>query len=161
VGESDDGEHGMSEEAWSLRNGEVVVAEAAPYVRSRQRWYLYLVIPTFGVTALMFLVSWLYYRLVGFRWTLTNQRIVASGGWLSKGATSVLLEKIQEVNYGRTFWDRKLFSTGVLSVETAATQGTTVFRPLRHDDPFREAVEEAWRGPAGPGPGVAVIEPAA
>jgi uncharacterized membrane protein YdbT with pleckstrin-like domain len=138
------------DEAWSPREHETILAETQPYIRTRLRWYLYLAIPTLGITAVMYLYYRLRFHLTKPRWTLTNQRIVRSGGWLSRRATSVSVEKIQEVNYGRNFWDRKLFGTGSIWVETAATQGTTVFAPVKHDDPFREAVDAVMQPSAKP-----------
>jgi hypothetical protein len=64
------------------------------------------------------------------------------GGWLTRRAQNVALDKINEVNYERTFWGRTLWSTGTIVVETAATAGIPGLHWAADDDPFRHALED-------------------
>jgi hypothetical protein len=54
---------------------------------------------------------------------------------------AVALDKINEVTYTRRFWDRVLWSTGHIGIESAATEGRTQLQPAADDDPFRHALD--------------------
>ena len=124
-----------------MRPDEHIVTRSEPYRRRRIIFYLIMGVPTVGVFFVLAGVTWLYYRLSRIEWILTGDRLILVGGWLTRNANSVSLDKINEVHYTRRFSDRVLFATGTITVETAATEGTTQFGPAADDDPFRHALE--------------------
>jgi uncharacterized membrane protein YdbT with pleckstrin-like domain len=128
-----------------LRRGEQIVSRSQPYIRRLLIFLLIacgiLAIPTIGLTLLIPAGTWLYYRFMRFEWILTDRRLVMVGGWLTRQAQSVSLDKVNEIQYRRTFFERVLFSTGTIAVETAATAGVTTLKYAADDDPFRHAIE--------------------
>jgi Bacterial PH domain len=135
----------FKKEPWSLRPGERVVSRSQPYIRRLLILEIILgvilAIPTFGLALLLAPGTWLYYRFKRFEWVLTDRRLIMVGGWLARAAHSVSLDKVNEINYGRTFLERVLFSTGTVVVESAATAGVTALKSAADDDPFRHALE--------------------
>jgi uncharacterized membrane protein YdbT with pleckstrin-like domain len=122
-------------EQWSLMPDETVMVRTGPYIRDALKWYLYLAIPTIGIMAILALVAWLYYKAMNNQWVLTNRRLVTAEGWLTRRSTTIALEKVQEVNRSQSFFGRHLFHQLTLSIETAATVGTTVICACRDRRP--------------------------
>jgi hypothetical protein len=131
----------LKREAWALRPGERLVARSTPYMRRLIIAFLIIGLPTFGVGFGCALAVWLKYRLNRVDWVLTDQRLIAAYGWLNRRAKSVSLEKINEIHYSRALFDRLLWATGTVSVESAATAGITRLRNMKDDDPFRGRLE--------------------
>jgi membrane protein YdbS with pleckstrin-like domain len=122
---------------------EQVLVRSRPYPDRAIIAWLILGVPTLGIGFLVAGFLWLYYALRKIEWTLTNRRVIQVGGWLTRRVTTVSLDKVQEVNRVSTFLDRKVSRIVRLSLETAATQGTTVIAPLAEDDPLPDALEAA------------------
>jgi uncharacterized membrane protein YdbT with pleckstrin-like domain len=130
-------------EQWSLMPGETLIVRTRPYIRDAIKWYLYLAIPTIGITAVLALIAWLYYKAMDIQWVLTNRRLVVAKGWLTRRSTTIALEKVQEVNRSQSFFGRHLFHQLTLSIETAATVGTTVIAPVETTDQLPAELEAA------------------
>ena len=131
----------LKKEPWSLQGAESLVAASEPYWRRLVMVLLILAVPTLGFTVVMAGLVWLYYRLTRIEWILTDRRLIVVRGWLTREAKTVSLDKINEVNYRRSFWDRVLFATGTVVIESAATAGVTVLNDVADDDPLRAALD--------------------
>ena len=131
----------LKKEPWSLRPDETIVTRSEPFRRIEIIVYLILGVPTFGLTFIVAGGIWLRYRLMRIEWILTDSRLIIVSGWLTRRAKTVPLDKINEVNYSRSLIERLLLSTGTVSVESAATQGTTTLARTADDDPFRDALD--------------------
>jgi membrane protein YdbS with pleckstrin-like domain len=140
----------FKKEPWSLRSGEEILAHSTEYLREKFKWtWIFgfaLAIPTLGVsivvTALVIGVLWLHVRLTRPEYILTTERVIVVKGWLNRRAKNVALERIQEVNYDRSFWQRTFFGDGTLRLETAATEGATELSFVADHDPLRMRLEE-------------------
>jgi hypothetical protein len=135
----------LKREPWELRPDEQVITRSQPYVRRLLivQWVVCVVlaIPTLGLALLVPIITWLVYKLKRFEWILTDRRLISVGGWLTRTAQNVSLEKINEVHYTRHLVDRLLLGTGTIAIESAATAGTTTLKYAADDDPFRRALE--------------------
>jgi uncharacterized membrane protein YdbT with pleckstrin-like domain len=130
-------------EQWKLMPGETIVLETGPYTKDTVKWLVYLAIPTVLATLLVLPFYLLYYKLMNFRWILTDRRFIMAEGWLTRRATTLSLEKVQEVNRAQRFFERHLWHTLTVSIETAATVGTTEVKQVADDDPLPAALEAA------------------
>lgn len=133
----------LKKEPWALRPDERIIARSQPYVTRYIAFWVIIAVVSFGLLFFIPLFIWLVFRLKRFEWILTERRLVTVGGWLSRHAHNVSLDKINEVNYGRTLLGRVLWGTGTVSIETAATAGVTRLPWVADDDPFRHAIEAA------------------
>ena len=140
--------------------GETVLVETGPYIKDNIKWLVYLALPTFLITLLILPFYLLYYKLMDFRWILTDRRFLIASGWLTRRASTVSLEKVQEVNRAQRFFERHLFHTLTLSIETAATVGTTEVRQVGESDPLPSAMEAAVHRVHGGGREIVVEGPA-
>ena len=96
------------------------------------------------VTLFLYL-PWFIVRLVQNRftsWVVTNRRLISMSGVFNQTTVSTGLERIQDVHYIRTFWDR-LIGTGSLEVESAAEGAPVHIGFIRKDQEFRDAVHHA------------------
>lgn len=96
------------------------------------------------VTLFLYL-PWFLVRLVQNRftkWVVTNRRLISMHGVFNQTTTSTGLERIQDVHYIRTFWDR-LIGTGSLEVESAAEGEPIHIGFVRKDAEFRDALHQA------------------
>jgi uncharacterized membrane protein YdbT with pleckstrin-like domain len=76
------------------------------------------------------------------KWLLTNRRVIAMSGVFNQTTSTLGLERIQEVQYNRSFWDR-IIGTGSLVVETAADDEPLDISFIRQDAEFRDALHTA------------------
>ncbi len=93
------------------------------------------------VTLFLYL-PWFIVRFVQNRftkWVVTNRRLISMSGVFNQTTVSTGLERIQDVHYIRTFWDR-VIGTGSLEVESAAEGGPVYIGFIRKDQEFRDAV---------------------
>jgi len=74
-------------------------------------------------------------------WILTDRRLIVVGGWLTRRAKTVSLDKINEVNYTRRFWERVLWPLERSPLNRQRQEGTTRLVDAADDDPFRDALE--------------------
>jgi uncharacterized membrane protein YdbT with pleckstrin-like domain len=97
------------------------------------------------VTLFLYL-PWFIVRLIQNRftkWVVTNRRLISLSGVFNQSTISTGLERIQDVHYIRTFWDR-LIGTGSLEVESASEGGDSVYIGfIRRDAEFRDALHQA------------------
>lgn len=96
------------------------------------------------VTLFLYL-PWFIVRFVQNRftkWVVTNRRIISMSGVFNQTTVSTGLERIQDVHYIRTFWDR-VIGTGSLEVESAAEGEPVYIGFIRKDQEFRDAVHQA------------------
>ena len=96
------------------------------------------------VTLFLYL-PWFVVRLVQnrfTRWLVTNRRLLSMSGVFNQTTVSTGLERIQDVQYIRTFWDR-IIGTGSLSVESASEGKPIHIGFVRQDKEFRDALHRA------------------
>ena len=121
---------------WELQPGEEEIMSAKP---SMAKLFLLLF-----VTLFLYL-PWFIVRIVHNRftkWTVTNRRLIAESGVFNQTTISIGLERVQEIQYNRSFWDR-LIGTGSLVVETASEDKPVHITFLRKDSEFRDALTHA------------------
>jgi uncharacterized membrane protein YdbT with pleckstrin-like domain len=97
------------------------------------------------VCTLFLYLPWFLVRIVQNRctkWVVTNRRLVSMSGVFNQTTITTGLERIQDVHYIRTFWDR-IIGTGSLSVDTASEHGAVKIGFLRKDQEFRDALTSA------------------
>jgi uncharacterized membrane protein YdbT with pleckstrin-like domain len=96
------------------------------------------------VTLFLYL-PWFIVRFVQNRftkWVITSRRLISLSGVFNQTTVSTGLERIQDVHYIRTFWDR-LIGTGSLEVESAAEGEPVHIGFIRKDEEFRDALHQA------------------
>jgi uncharacterized membrane protein YdbT with pleckstrin-like domain len=76
------------------------------------------------------------------KWVVTNRRLISLSGVFNQKTIATGLERIQDVHYIRTFWDR-IIGTGSLEVDTASEHGPVHIGFLRKDAEFRDALAAA------------------
>ena len=97
------------------------------------------------VCTLFLYLPWFLVRIVQNRcttWVLTTRRLVSMSGVFNQVTVTTGLERIQDVHYTRTFWDR-IIGTGSLEVDTASEHGPVHIGFLRKDQEFRDALTYA------------------
>jgi uncharacterized membrane protein YdbT with pleckstrin-like domain len=90
-------------------------------------------------------LPWFIVRLVQNRhtkWVVTNRRLISMSGVFNQKTIATGLERIQDVHYIRSFWDR-IIGTGSLEVDTASEHGPVHIGFLRKDSEFRDALTHA------------------
>lgn len=121
---------------WQLQEGEQEIMRVHP---SMAKLFLLLI-----VTLFLYL-PWFIVRLFqnrATRWIVTNRRLIALSGVFNQQTISIGLERVQEVQYVRSIFDR-LIGTGSLVVETAAEDKPIHIGFLRKDQEFRDALQHA------------------
>ena len=121
---------------WQLQEGEEEVMTVKP---SMTKLFLLLLV-TLGLYLPWFIVRMIQNRCT--KWIATNRRLVALSGVFNQQTVSIGLERVQEVQYNRTFWDR-IIGTGSLVVESAAEDKPVHIGFLRKDAEFRDALQHA------------------
>ncbi len=97
------------------------------------------------VCTLFLYLPWFIVRLVQNRhtsWVVTNRRLISMSGVFNQKTIATGLERIQDVHYIRSFWDR-IIGTGSLEVDTASEHGPVHIGFLRDDKEFRDALTQA------------------
>lgn len=96
------------------------------------------------VTLFLYL-PWFIVRFVQNRfteWVVTNRRLISMSGVFNQTTISTGLERIQDVHYLRTFWDR-IIGTGSLEAESAAEGAPVHIGFIRKDAEFRDELLKA------------------
>jgi membrane protein YdbS with pleckstrin-like domain len=79
----------------------------------------------FFIAFLFFIISlylpW-YLRKTN-QFALTNRRILAKRGWLSVNLISIPYSKITDISVTQNFWEKTLFNSGKISIDTAGSSG--------------------------------------
>jgi uncharacterized membrane protein YdbT with pleckstrin-like domain len=121
---------------YALQEGEEEIMSVHP---SMFKLFLLLV-----VTLFLYL-PWFLVRLVQNRftkWVVTNRRLISMSGVFNQITVSTGLERIQDVHYIRTIWDR-IIGTGTLEAESAAEGAPVRIGFIRKDAEFRDALLKA------------------
>jgi uncharacterized membrane protein YdbT with pleckstrin-like domain len=121
---------------YELQDGEQEITTVHP---STTKLFLMLIV-TLGLYLPWFIVRIVQNRYT--RWVLTNRRVIAMSGVFNQTTSALGLERIQDVTYRRSFWDR-LIGTGSLVVETAAEGQPLEITFIRQDAEFRDALHRA------------------
>jgi uncharacterized membrane protein YdbT with pleckstrin-like domain len=131
----------LKKEPWQLRPDETVLTRSEPFFR---KYYIFwaVISPLLLLAPLLLIAgNWIVIRLRRPEWILTDRRVIKVEGWLTRNATSIALDKINEVHYRRTFMERVFYGQGSILIESAATAGMTSLSNAADDDPFRHALE--------------------
>lgn len=121
---------------YALQDGEREITSVKP---SMTKLFLMLLV-TLGLYLPWFLVRLVQNRFT--KWVLTNRRVIAMRGVFNQETSTLGLERIQEVQYNRSFWDR-IIGTGSLVVETASEDKPVHISFIRQDAEFRDALMAA------------------
>lgn len=121
---------------WTPQEGEKVITEVQP---SMTKLFLLLLV-TVGLYLPWFLVRIVQNRFT--KWVLTNRRVIAMNGVFNQQTSTLGLERIQEVQHNRSFWDR-IIGTGNLVIETASDDRPVHIGFIREDSEFRDALSQA------------------
>jgi uncharacterized membrane protein YdbT with pleckstrin-like domain len=121
---------------YELQDGEQEITTVHP---STTKLFLMLIV-TLGLYLPWFIVRIVQNRYT--RWVLTDRRVIAMSGVFNQTTSALGLERIQDVTYRRSFWDR-LIGTGSLIVETAAEGQPLEITFIRQDAEFRDALHRA------------------
>lgn len=121
---------------WELQEGETEIMRVHP---SMTKLFLLLIV-TLGLYLPWFVVRIFQNRAT--TWIVTNRRLIALSGVFNQSTVSMGLERVQEVHYVRTFWDR-IIGTGSLVVVNAGDEEQTHIGFLRKDQEFRDALQHA------------------
>lgn len=93
----------------------------------------------------VFLVIFVVRPLVNW-WTthyvLTSERLITRSGLVAKSGVEIPLERITNVNFNQTFFERML-GAGDLLIESAGAQGQSRFRDIPHPDTFQTVLYKA------------------
>jgi membrane protein YdbS with pleckstrin-like domain len=93
----------------------------------------------------VFLVIFVVKPLVGWwttRYVLTSERLITRSGLIAKTGVEIPLERITNVNFSQTFFER-LLGAGDLLIESAGAQGQSKFRDIPHPDAFQTVLYKA------------------
>jgi uncharacterized membrane protein YdbT with pleckstrin-like domain len=96
-----------------------------------ERWLLLVL----GVVALVWAV-WLALQYAKWTFThfvVTNQRVVFRTGVLAKRGVEIPLERINNINFYQTIWER-IIGAGDLAIESAGRDGQSTFSDVWHPD---------------------------
>jgi uncharacterized membrane protein YdbT with pleckstrin-like domain len=121
---------------YELQDGEHEIIEVRP---STTKLFLLL------FCTLFLYLPWFLVRIVQNRctkWVVTNRRLISMSGVFNQKTVATGFERIQDVHYIRTFWDR-IIGTGSLEVDSASEHGPVHIGFLRKDQEFRDALTEA------------------
>ena len=101
----------------SLRPDEQVVAIAKPH---------WIVMVGFADIFILPLI-WRFLAWKNTVYVLTTQRVISQSGVISAGQRSVLLDKIQDANFGQSGILRRLIGVGTVEIQTAGSDSTIYF----------------------------------
>ncbi len=121
---------------WQLQDGETEIMSVEPSMTK----LLLMLLVTLGLYLPWFLVRLVQNRFT--KWTVTNRRLLSMRGVFNQVTVSTGLERIQDVQYIRTFWDR-IIGTGSLEVESASEGEAVRIGFVRQDAEFRDALMQA------------------
>jgi uncharacterized membrane protein YdbT with pleckstrin-like domain len=89
---------------------------------------------------LLVLAIWLLVKpLIDWWWTryvLTSERLITRSGLIAKRGVEIPLERITNVNFSQTAFER-ILGAGDLLVESAGSTGQSKFRDIPHPDDFQ------------------------
>jgi uncharacterized membrane protein YdbT with pleckstrin-like domain len=102
-----------------------------------------------GLGALVFAV-WLGLKYLDWQFTyfvVTSDRVIFRTGVLSKRGVEIPLERINNINFHQGIWVR-IIGAGVLEVQSAGEEGTSMFSDVRHPDGVQQEIYRQMEGDA-------------
>jgi len=100
------------------------------------------------------LIDWMTTHFV-----LTTERVIHRQGWLAKESMEVPLDRISDVKFGQSIFER-LVGAGNLTIESAAELGEQRFNYIRHPEQVQRQIYEQSREARTRGPGATDVAPA-
>jgi uncharacterized membrane protein YdbT with pleckstrin-like domain len=103
----------------------------------------------FAAVALVWAV-WLFVKFLEWSRTyfvVSDQRVVYRTGVIARHGVEIPLERINNINFHQGPWER-VIGAGDLTIESAGTQGNTVFSNVRHPDGVQQEVYRQMEGDA-------------
>jgi uncharacterized membrane protein YdbT with pleckstrin-like domain len=105
----------------------------------------------YGLGLLVFLPAWFmlgFYLKVANAYALTNRRVIIKRGWLSTHTISIEYDRITDVSIKQPFFERLLYKTGTLYVNTAGTEVhevllTHIARPYELKKRLNECIDHS------------------
>ena len=94
-----------------------------------------------GVLALVWAL-WLLLRFLAWRFThfvITSDRLVFREGVVSKRGVEIPLERINNINFNQTIWER-MIGAGDLQIDSAGKEGQSFFTDVRHPDDVQQEI---------------------
>jgi uncharacterized membrane protein YdbT with pleckstrin-like domain len=86
--------------------------------------------------------AWVVYKYLEWTYThfvVTDRRVIARSGIISKRGTEIPLERINNIDFAQKFWER-LIGAGDLSIESAGKDGQSHFENVRHPDMVQQEI---------------------
>jgi uncharacterized membrane protein YdbT with pleckstrin-like domain len=102
------------------------------FAKNTTQWLFFLALVIWVVAAGL---RYIEYRTTVF--IVTDKRIAYQAGLIRRTGMSIQLNRINNVSYEQGLLERML-GNGTLTIESAAEQGTTVFRNIPHPDDTRQ-----------------------
>jgi len=91
---------------------------------------------------------------------LTTERVIHRQGWLAKQSMEVPLDRISDVKFGQSIFER-LVGAGNLTIESAAELGEQRFNYIRRPEQVQRQIYEQSRDVRARAPGQADVAPSA
>ncbi len=94
-----------------------------------------------GIGAIVW-AGWLGIKYLDWTFTyfvVTGDRVVYRTGVLAKKGVEIPLERINNINFAQTIWER-MIGAGDLSIESAGRDGQSVFNDVRHPDGVQQEI---------------------
>jgi uncharacterized membrane protein YdbT with pleckstrin-like domain len=110
------------------------------FAKNTTKW---LFIAALVVWAIAAVLRYIEYRTTVF--VVTDKRIAYQAGLIRRTGMSIQLNRINNVSYEQGLLERML-SNGTLTIESAAEQGTTVFRNIAHPNETRQLIYREIEG---------------
>jgi uncharacterized membrane protein YdbT with pleckstrin-like domain len=104
------------------------------FVKNTTQWLFLVALIVWAVAAVL---RYIEYRTTVF--IVTDKRIAYQAGLIRRTGMSIQLNRINNVSYEQGLLER-LLGNGTLTIESAAEQGTTVFRNIPHPDETRQMI---------------------
>lgn len=115
---------------WFLALGATIILVAINF-----DWLRWVMLVVLGLMALFFVVrpitAWWFTRYV-----LTTERLITRSGLVAQSGVEIPLERITNVNFSQTVFER-LLGAGDLLIESAGATGQSKFRDIPHPDEFQ------------------------
>ncbi|OGZ66549.1 MAG: hypothetical protein A3C06_00925 [Candidatus Taylorbacteria bacterium RIFCSPHIGHO2_02_FULL_46_13] len=100
----------------------------------------------YGVGAVIFLIAlfyYAYYLRVSNAYAFTTKRVLIHHGWLSTSITSLDYSKVTAIQVQQLFFERLMFGTGTLTIDTAGTEDDKIIlRLIQNPHEVKRALSE-------------------
>jgi uncharacterized membrane protein YdbT with pleckstrin-like domain len=95
-----------------------------------------------GAAAILVTAGWLAWRYLTWvttNFVITTDRLIYRHGVFAKSGVEIPLERINNVNFHQSFWER-VIGAGDLLIESAGTDGQSRFTDVRHPEAITQLV---------------------